>query len=78
MAERYQSAVQAKAADVPWRTRMLEILGFPADKVDQMEVERAQEQLTIDALIASTQPATPPQIPGITPAGIEEVTGAES
>jgi hypothetical protein len=78
MAEKYQAAVQAKAADVPWRTRMLDILGFPADKVDQMEIERAQEQLTIDTLLASTQPQPTPEIPGLTAAGAEAATSANA
>jgi hypothetical protein len=54
--EKYDAAVKAKSADVPFRTIMTRILGFTADEVDRMEVERAAEQVTIEALLAS-QPA---------------------
>lgn len=37
---------QAKASDVPWRTRMLRYGGFSTEEVDRMELERAMEQLT--------------------------------
>jgi hypothetical protein len=40
------SLVQAKAADIPWRTRMLRYGGFSAEEVDRMELELAMEQLT--------------------------------
>lgn len=43
--EKYAAMVQAKAADVPWRTRMSAIGGFSADVIDQMEGELAQEAL---------------------------------
>lgn len=45
LTEKSAAAVQAQAAGVPWRTRMLTIYGFPADVVDQMEQERATELL---------------------------------
>lgn len=77
MAEKYSAAVQAKAADVPWRTRMLNILGFPADKIDQMEIERADEQLTLQALLAESTPR-PTEVAGVRPDTVEEVAGAES
>lgn len=44
--ERMAALVQAKGADVPWRTRMLSVGGYSADEVDRMELERAMEQLT--------------------------------
>lgn len=55
--ERYDAAVKAKAADVPWRTIMIDILGFPADKVDSMQTEREEEQLSaaVAAFAAPTQ-----------------------
>jgi hypothetical protein len=37
---------------------MTRILGFTADEVDRMEIERAAEQVTIDALLAAGQPVT--------------------
>jgi hypothetical protein len=43
--EKTAAAVSAKAADVPWRTRMTEIMGYSADTVDRMELELAQEAL---------------------------------
>lgn len=69
LSEKYTAAVQAKSADVPWRTRMTTILGFTAEQVDRMEVERAAEQLQLAALFAQ-QPPTPNQ-----PAG--DVSGGE-
>jgi hypothetical protein len=77
MAEKYSAAVQAKAADVPWRTRMLDILGFPADKVDQMAVDRAEEEISIQAMMAEQTPP-PTEVPGVRPEALGEVTGAES
>jgi Phage portal protein, SPP1 Gp6-like len=59
-AEKYDAAVKAKAADVPFRTVMTRILGFTADEVDRMEVERAAEQVTLEALLASA-----PQEPAV-------------
>jgi len=57
--ERYDAAVKAKSADVPFRTIMTRILGFSADEVDRMEIERAAEQVTVQALLASAEPAAP-------------------
>lgn len=54
--EKYDAAVKAKSADVPFRTIMTRILGFTADEVDRMEIERAAEQVTLETLLAS-QPA---------------------
>lgn len=45
LTERYAAAAQAKAADVPWRSRMSDILGFSPEKIDAMELELASEQL---------------------------------
>jgi hypothetical protein len=58
LSEKYAAATQAKASDVPWRTRMTKILGFTAEEVDRMEVERAAEQLQLAALFP--QPVAPP------------------
>jgi hypothetical protein len=53
-AEKYDAAVKAKSADVPFRTRMVDILGFSQDEVDSMEIERAEEQLALATLTAPT------------------------
>lgn len=66
LSEKYAAATQAKASDVPWRTRMTKILGFTAEEVDRMEVERAAEQLQLASLF--------PQ-PPVQPAG--DVNGGE-
>lgn len=60
LSERYAAAVQAKAAGVPWNTIMTDILGFSPDKVDQMELQLAAEQLSLGALMgaANGQPGT--------------------
>ena len=54
----------SKAQDVPWRTRMTDIYQFPADQVDRMETERAQDML--DAALTAPQPS--PQVTGGNPA----------
>ena len=43
--EKAAAAVQASIAGVPWRSRMADIYGYPADVIDRMEQERAQEML---------------------------------
>lgn len=43
--EKSAAAVQASIAGVPWRSRMADIYGYPADVIDRMEQERAQEML---------------------------------
>lgn len=57
LSERYDAAVKAKAAEVPWRSIMTDILGFTPDQVARMETERAD-----DILLA-------PEVPEPTPAG---------
>ena len=61
LAERADAA--SKAQDVPWRTRMTDIWQFPADQVDRMETERAQDLL--NAALTAPQPA---QVTGGNPA----------
>jgi len=65
--EKYAAAVQAKAADVPWRTRMTSILGFSDETVDRMEVEVAAEQLQLAMLFQQQQP--PAENPGVVNVG---------
>jgi hypothetical protein len=45
VAEKYDAAVKAKAAGVPWRTIMGDILGFSPQQVNRMEAEHATELL---------------------------------
>lgn len=59
--EATQAMVQAKAADIPWRTRVTEYGGFSADQADRMELERAQEMLDA-AGFAPDAPAIPAAI----------------
>lgn len=61
-AEKYDAAVKAKSADVPWRTRMISILGFSADEVDSMQTELEEEQLAL-AVAAPAVPANAPVAP---------------
>jgi hypothetical protein len=46
----------AKLTDVPWRTRMIEVMGYTPDQVDRMETERAADQLLASALAQQTAP----------------------
>lgn len=56
-AEKYDAAVKAKSADVPWRTRMISILGYSADEVDTMQTELEEERLALQ-LAAPPAPVT--------------------
>jgi len=55
-AERYDAAVKAQTAGVPWRTIMIDILGFSSEKVDAMQTEREEEQLSAQLAVAAAQP----------------------
>lgn len=66
MAERYDALSKA-GTDVPWRTKMTDILGFSGDKVDRMASEKAE-----DAVFAAS--FAPPQPPG--PGAQETAPGA--
>lgn len=56
LAERYDAAVKAKAAGVPWRTIMTTILGYTPDEVDNMLLELADEQIMVQAMLTPAQP----------------------
>lgn len=58
MAERYDAAVKAQAAGVPWRSVMAEILQFSPQEVERMEAERVTDSLLSEPLPLPTQ--TPP------------------
>lgn len=61
LAERYDAAVKAQAAGVPWRTVMSEVLQFKPDQIEQMAAERAADAF----LAAALAPApTAEQVPG--------------
>lgn len=47
LAEKYDAAIKAIAAGVPWRTVMLDVLGFSPQQVSRMEAERMQESFTV-------------------------------
>jgi Phage portal protein, SPP1 Gp6-like len=57
LAERYDAAVKAKQAGVPWRSIMTDILQFTPDQVARMETERADDVLLSELL--ETEPAPP-------------------
>jgi Phage portal protein, SPP1 Gp6-like len=46
LAERFDALSKA-GTDVPWRTKMTDILGFPSDQVDRMELERSSDALLV-------------------------------
>lgn len=54
LAERYDAAVKAQAAGVPWRTVMADVLQFSPQKIDRMDAERFT-----DALLAPPPVQTP-------------------
>lgn len=61
LSEKYDAAIKAKAADVPWRQRMSEVLQFSPQAVDRMDSERASDLFAtlsaVNAPAAPTQPA---------------------
>lgn len=72
--ERYSLAERADAAskltDLPWRPKMIHILGFDPDEVDRMQTDRAADQV-LDAHVAiavaaqaGSQVALPPPTAG--------------
>lgn len=74
MAERYDALSKA-GTEVPWRSKMTDILGHDGDKVDRMAAERAE-----DAVFAASFSPAPPAVPGaqqIAP-GTEVANGGEA
>jgi hypothetical protein len=49
-AEKHEANVKAKAGDVPWRKRMIDILGYSADVVDEMQTMLEEERLAAQVL----------------------------
>lgn len=72
LAERASSLAQAKAGDVPFRTRMIEFGGFGPEQVDRMEQERLDDALFLQ-ILAAQQAATAQPVPS----GSEGQTEAE-
>lgn len=62
LAVRYDAAVKAQAAGVPWRTTMQSVLQFSPQEVDRMEAERATDVL-LSGVTAPPEgePAPPPE-----------------
>lgn len=60
LAERLDAAVKAVTAQVPWRTIMTDIIGFSPQRVDQMQAERADDQILQAQLLAQTTAITAP------------------
>jgi hypothetical protein len=62
-AEKHKANVEAKAGDVPWRKRMIDILGYSADVVDEMQTMLEEEQIAAQALAPAqvTEPQAGPQ-----------------
>lgn len=57
LGERGDAAVKAKASDVPWRTRMLEIWQFSPEQVARMETERTNDLLLLPEQVQQTRSA---------------------
>jgi hypothetical protein len=60
LAERYDAAVKAQAAGVPWRSVMQDVLQFSPQQIDRMEAERAADALLAPTFTAPPPPAVPP------------------
>jgi hypothetical protein len=63
LAERYDAAVKAQAAGVPWRTVMTDVLQFSPQQVDRMEAEREQDTLLSDVAPEPGNPPLPVPVP---------------
>ena len=57
--EKYQAAVQAKAAGVPWRTIMTDIAQFTPEMIARMEAERMSDAILFPEVATSTAAETP-------------------
>ncbi|MDR6861964.1 phage portal protein [Phycicoccus sp. 3266] len=57
ISEKTTAAVAAKNAGVPWRTRMLDIMQFGPEKVEQMATERADDAILFPEVTAQGQAA---------------------
>lgn len=62
LAERYDAAVKAQVAGVPWRSVMQSILQFSPQEIDRMEAERASDALYMEAF--STPRGAKVSLPG--------------
>lgn len=60
LASRLDAANKATSAQVPWRTIMTDIIGFAPQRVDQMQAERADDQILQAQLLAQTTAITAP------------------
>lgn len=60
LASRLDAATKATTAQVPWRTIMTDIIGFSPQRVDQMQAERADDQILQAQLLAQTMSITAP------------------
>lgn len=61
MAEKFDALTKA-GNDVPWRTKMADILGYSGDKIDQMAAERAEDQMLAAAFAPPSPTSTTPGV----------------
>lgn len=59
-AEKHDANVKAKAGDVPWRRRMIDILGYTAEQADTMQAELEEERLAAQLAAPPAQAQTVP------------------
>ena len=76
LAEKYQALVNAKAGDVPWRTRMAKVLQFTPSEISRMESERSDD-LMLAQLNASVQASTMPAEDGSPAQGVAAPDAAD-
>lgn len=58
-AEKHDANVKAKSGDVPWRRRMIDILGYSANEVDQMQTDLEEERLAAQLALPPVPPVAP-------------------
>lgn len=75
LAERFDAAVKAQAAGVPWETVMSSVLQYTPQQIDQMASQRASDALAA-ATLATPAPTPQRQAQGAT--GASQATSAEA
>ncbi|MFE5309711.1 phage portal protein [Isoptericola sp. NPDC056605] len=72
LTEKADAAVKAKAADVPWETRMRDIWQYSPAQIDLMKTERADDMTLAATLAAQTAAAIAARNPSPEPAELQE------
>ncbi|MGW8565666.1 phage portal protein [Isoptericola sp. NPDC055881] len=72
LTEKSDAAVKAKAADVPWETRMRDIYQYSPAQIELMKTERADDMVLAATLAAQTAAAAAARNPSPTPDELQD------